>query len=55
MNLAEIVAMLENRLLHNDRERAAAFARGDVAVVAQLDQDIASTAASLAALRPLID
>ena len=54
MNLTEIVAMLENRLEHHGRERAAAFARGDVAMVAQFDADIASTTASLTALRALV-
>jgi hypothetical protein len=55
MNLTEIVAMLENRLAHHTRERQAAYARGDVATVAQLDADIVSTTASLAALRPLTE
>jgi hypothetical protein len=53
MTVAQIVTLLENRLAYNERERAAAFARGDVVMVAQFDEDIASTSASLAALRPL--
>jgi hypothetical protein len=53
MSIAEIIVILENRLAHNERERAAAHARGDVAAVAQLDVDMASTNASLDALRPL--
>lgn len=53
MTVAELITLLENRLDNNGRERAAAFARGDAGMVAHLDADIASTTASLTALRSL--
>jgi hypothetical protein len=53
MTTLEIVAMLENRLTYNAQQRAAAVARGDVALVAVLDADTATTAVTLSEIRPV--
>lgn len=52
MTTLEIIAMLENRLSYNATQRAAAVARGDVALVALLDTDTATTTATLDEIRP---
>jgi hypothetical protein len=51
MSLDELIALLQNRLAFNASQRVAAVQRGDVALVASLDADTATTQATLDALQ----
>ena len=53
MSIQDLIALLENRITFNQTQRNAASQRGDVALVQQLDADIASTQATLDQLRTL--
>lgn len=50
MTIDELIALLNNRLGFIGTQRAAAAGRGDVAMVAALDEDAAATSATLAIL-----
>jgi len=54
MNIQELIALLQNRLAFNSVQRAAAFSRGDAAMVASFDADTASTQATLDQLLTLV-
>jgi hypothetical protein len=47
MDLDQIIAILENRLKHNARQREMASQRGDLEEVARLDADTATTQSTL--------
>lgn len=51
MELEQILAILQNRLLHNQRQRDIAVQRGDLDEVARLDADTGITQASLATVQ----
>lgn len=53
MSINDLISMLENRLAYTRAQRTAAEQRGDIAQVAALDADIASTQATLDQLRTL--
>lgn len=50
MGIADLIALLQNRLAFNAGQRTAAVQRGDVAAVALLDADTVTSQASLDAL-----
>lgn len=54
MSIQELIALLQNRLTFNVTQRAAAYARGDAALVASIDMDSASTQATLDQLLGLV-
>lgn len=54
MSLNDLIILLENRLAFSHAQRIAAAQRGDVALVQQLDADMASTQATLDQLRTLV-
>lgn len=54
MTLQELIAMLENRLRFNQSQRTSAAQRGDIALVASLDADMAETQNTLLQLRELV-
>lgn len=54
MSLAELIAILENRLAYNAAQRTYAVSRGDLALVQQYDADTATTQDSLAVLRAAV-
>lgn len=47
MSIQDLIALLQNRIAFNQGQRTSAVQRGDVALVQQLDADIASTQATL--------
>lgn len=47
MGLAELIAMLNNRLAYLAVQRTEAFSKGDVALISSLDADSAKTTATL--------
>jgi hypothetical protein len=51
MSLDDLILLLQNRLAFNASQRAAAVHRGDIALVASLDADSATTQATLDALQ----
>lgn len=51
MSIEELVNLLQNRLAFNAQQRSSAAQRGDVALVASLDADSATTQATLDALQ----
>lgn len=53
MTIAELIALLENRLRYNASLRSTAFHRGDGAAISVLDTDDTSTNQTLEALRAL--
>lgn len=53
MTLAEIIDMLEHRLVHLQSLRGSAVNIGDLAQLDRIDADIADTQATLNLLRPL--
>ncbi len=55
MTIAELIALLENRLRYNAALRAAAFQRGDGATISVLDTDDASSNQTLATLRAALE
>jgi hypothetical protein len=50
MTIAELITLLNNRLTFNAGQRDAAALRGDLAAVISLDEDTATTTATLAIL-----
>lgn len=54
MSIQDLIALLQNRLTFNAGQRAAAFARGDAALVASIDADTVSTQATLDQLQSLL-
>lgn len=52
MTIDELIALLTNRLAFIASQRATAVLRGDVTMVAALDEDAAVTAATLSAITP---
>ena len=54
MSINDLIILLENRLAFSHAQRVAAAQRGDVALVQQLDADMASTQATLDQLRTLV-
>lgn len=53
MSIAELIALCERRLVHLGSVRSSHAALGDVEQVEALDEKIAQTTATLAALRTL--
>jgi hypothetical protein len=51
MTVAQIIEMLERRIVHLSQLRSSAAALGDIARVTLLDQDLAETELTLATLR----
>ena len=51
MDPKELITMLENRISHNNQQRAAAYTRGDIASVQAYDEDNQKTQISLDLLR----
>ena len=54
MNINDLIALLQNRLVFNKEQRKAAFSRGDAALVASLDADSANTQVTLDQLQTLL-
>lgn len=54
MTIEDLISLLQNRITFAQGQRTAAAQRGDVALVQQLDADMASTQASLDQLRTLV-
>lgn len=54
MSVHDLISLLQNRITFNQGQRIAANQRGDVALVQQLDADIASTQATLDQLQTLL-
>lgn len=47
MSIQDLIKLLQNRLVYNAQQRAAAAQRGDVAQVAAIDADTSTTQSSL--------